>query len=112
MPPDGRIEQLLQCLIHVVGRAAISDERVREIVATGKRQVRAFNLCDGTRTLTQIAQKVGLDKGNLSRAAGRWVENGVAFWVGERKEARLLHVFPIATIKRRAAKIQRVSGGH
>jgi hypothetical protein len=43
--------------MHVVGRAAVPMEEVREIVGTGKRQISAFNLCDGTRTISEIAHK-------------------------------------------------------
>lgn len=101
MSEDQRLEQLLECLIQVVARAAISEDKIREIVETGAKQVTAFNLCDGTRTLVQIAGKARLDRGNLSRAASRWVQGGAAFWIGEGKDARLLHVFPIAPKKER-----------
>ena len=107
MAPNQRLEQLLQCLIHVVGRAAMTEERVREIVATGDKQVEAFNLFDGTHTQTEVAQKAGLDQGNLSRAAARWVENGVAFWIGEGDDARLLHIFPIPLTKVKSQKASR-----
>lgn len=43
----GRIEELLGCLIQVIGRAALPEARVREIVGDASKQVRAFNLCDG-----------------------------------------------------------------
>ncbi len=95
MSTNQRLEQLLECLIQVIARAAIPEDRVREIVATGRKQLAAFNLCDGTRTLTEVARRARLDTGNLSRAASRWVQNGVAFWIGEGRDARLLHVFPI-----------------
>lgn len=104
MNSNRRLEQLVEALIHVIGRVAMSEDRVREIVATGDKQVEAFNLFDGSRTQTQVAQEVGLDQGNLSRAASRWVENGVAFWVGEGDEERLLHIFPIPVTKRKATK--------
>ena len=107
MAPNRRLEQLLQCLIHVVGRAAMTEESVREIVATGDKQVEAFNLFDGTHTQTEVAQRVGVDQGNLSRAAARWVENGAAFWIGEGDDARLLHIFPIPLIKGKSQKASR-----
>ena len=107
MAQNQHLEQLLQCLIHVVGRAAMPEARVREVVATGDKQVEAFNLFDGKRTQTEVAQRVGVDQGNLSRAAARWVENGVAFWIGEGDDARLLHIFPIPLIK---GKSQKASG--
>src|SRR2546425_11489026 len=89
MNASQRLEQLLQCLIHVVGRAAVSEERVRQIVATGEKQVEAFNSCDGTLTQKEVVEKVGLDQGSVSRSMTRWVENGVAFWIGDRKSTRL-----------------------
>ena len=104
MDASQRLEQLLQCLIHVVGRAAVSEERVRQIVATGEKQVEAFNSCDGTLTQKEVVEKVGLDQGSVSRSMTRWVENGVAFWIGEGNDARLLHIFPIPLTKVPKAK--------
>jgi hypothetical protein len=92
-----RIEHLLECLIQVIARAALSEDRVREVVGSGKKQIKAFNLCDGTNTQTEIAKKAGVDLGNFNRASRRWIEHGVAFAVGDGRDARLLHVFPIST---------------
>lgn len=90
------LEQLMESLIHVVGRAAVPEARVLEILGTGWKQVKAFNLADGTRSQNEIAKKAKIDQGNLSRTATRWVENGVAFWIGEGKEARrLVHIYPV-----------------
>ena len=70
-------------------------EKVRLVVNTGKRQVKAYNLCDGSLTQAEVAKKAGVDAGSLSRAASRWINHGVAFWIGEGKESRLLHLYPI-----------------
>jgi hypothetical protein len=91
-----KIEQLLECLIHVIGRAAIQPEEVAKIVGSGPKQVEAFNLCNGKNSQQKIAQKTGLNQGNVSRTFTRWVEAGVAFWIGEGKNACLLHVYPIS----------------
>lgn len=80
----------------IIGRVAVPDERLREIVATGPKQIIAFNLCDGSLGLSEVAKKAGLNKGNLSRAAKRWVQEGAAFWIGEGQNARLLHLYPLA----------------
>jgi len=99
MEKNGRLEWLLECLIHTIGRAAIKVEEVRELAAIkGKyteKYVTAFNLCNGTLTLSNIAEKSGLDQGNLSRVVDRWVKNGIVFRYEEGNEVRLLHVFPI-----------------
>jgi hypothetical protein len=90
-----RIEDLLGCLIQVIGRAAVPEARVREIVGDASKQIRAFNLCDGTRTQTEIRKAVGLDSGNFHRTAKRWIESGVAFEFRKSNESRLLHVYPL-----------------
>ena len=96
MTVSTHFEQLMQCLIQVVARAAIREDRVRAVVGAGSKQLRAFNLADGTKSQQQIAKATGIDQGQLSRTFQRWVENGVAFWMGEGKETRLLHVYPMS----------------
>lgn len=104
MTAEGRVEQLLGCLVQVVGRAAVKEDFVRQIVGTSAKQLRAFNLSDGTRTQTEIRKKVGLDAGNFSRTARRWVEEGVAFEIGDAGESMLLHVYPLGKPQRTKAK--------
>jgi hypothetical protein len=98
MNSDKVLHDLLRCAIQVIGRIGIPPEKVREIVDTGKRQVKAYNLCDGTLSQSEIAKKAGLDQGNFSRVTARWIEHGVAFWIGEGKDSRLLHLYPIPEI--------------
>lgn len=104
MTSSKHFEQLMQCLVQVVARAAIAETRVREIVGTGAKQLRAFNLADGTKSQLQISKATGIDQGNLSRTFQRWVESGVAFWMGEGKETRLMHVYPISAANQRVNK--------
>jgi hypothetical protein len=70
-------------------------DTVYNIVGRGTKQIDAYNICDGTLTQSQIARKTGIDQGNLSRTFSRWVHSGIAFWVGEGKEARLLHIYSV-----------------
>ena len=86
---------LLRCLVQVIGRGAVPVDQAREIVGTGKKRVKAFNMFDGTRKLSDVARKTKINQGNLSRAVANWVENGIAFWIGEGTDARLLHLYPI-----------------
>lgn len=94
MAENKKLEWLLECLIHVIGRVAIKVEDVRQIVG-GDKQIRAFNLCNGNMALTEIARKTGLDQGNLSRAVDRWIKNGILFRYDEGNEVKPLHIFPI-----------------
>lgn len=99
MQNNAKLERLLECLIHVIGRATIPQSEVIKIVGNGPKQVKAFNLCDGRNSQKEIAQKTGLDPASLSRTSVRWVEAGAAFWIGEGKDARLLHVYPLPQTK-------------
>lgn len=97
-------DDLLRCLIHVIGRVAIPQQQVRAVVGKGKNRVKAFNLFDGNHQLEEVARKMKIDRGNLSRSAASWVENGIAFWIGSGKDARLLHLYPIPEREPRGTK--------
>ncbi|SRR6266480_3643050 len=97
---------LLRCLVQVIGRAAIPPEEIISVIGKRKKQIKAFNLCDGTRTLGDIARKAKINQGNLSRTTARWVEQGILFRIGEGKAARLIHIYPIAPNRRRGARDQ------
>lgn len=88
-------KDLLRCLVHIAGRTAIPEKDVRAAVGKGKNRVKAFNLFDGNRTIQEVAKVTHIDQGNLSRAASSWVETGIAFWTGEGKDARLMHIYSI-----------------
>lgn len=95
METDDRTNQLLQCLLHAVGRAVLPLDAVQAIVGTGKKQIKAFNLCDGKNNQTEIAKKTGLHRSNLSTTLTRWIKHGVVFSIGEGKDEKPLHIYPI-----------------
>ncbi len=87
---------LLRCAVQVIGRIAVPPEKVRKIIGESKKkQLKAYNLCDGTRTLVKIAKKAKIDEGNLSRTVNRWLEHGIVFSVAEGSDKRLLHIYPL-----------------
>jgi hypothetical protein len=88
---------LLRCLVHIVGRASMPTDTVSELVGHGRKHIEAFNLCDGTLSQLEISKRTRIDQGNLSRTFDRWVKLGIAFWIGEGKEAKLMHIYPIPT---------------
>jgi len=89
---NNKLEQLLECLIHVIGRAAMPIEKVQEVVGSRGKQIKAFNLLAGNITLADLAKKTKLDRGNLSRTTNRWIENGIVFRIDGGK---LMHIYPI-----------------
>jgi hypothetical protein len=95
MENSEKLEQLIECLIHVIGRAAIPQAEVAKVVGMRPKQVKAFNLCNGKNSQKEVAKKAGVFPSNLSTSISRWVNAGVAFSIGEGKETRLLHVYPL-----------------
>lgn len=79
-------DELLRVLIAVTGRVAIPEARLRVLVGrnprTGDKYMAAYDLCDGSRGVSEIARLSGLDHGNLSRTITRWVDQGVMFKLG------------------------------
>jgi hypothetical protein len=88
-------DEMLRVLIQLMGRGAFPEEELRKIVATSEKYRTAYNLCDGTQTQSQVAKAAKVDPGNFSRTVGRWRDEGVLFKLGEDKDARLLHLYPL-----------------
>jgi len=88
-------ETLLTAILSVSARYAFPADRLAEIVMWkgGEKQLRAFNMCDGTKAQVEIARQLNLDPGNFSRTVARWIDAGILFRLGEGREARLLHVY-------------------
>ena len=89
------LTDLLACALQAVGRIAIPPEKIREVIGGRAKQLKAYNLCDGKKSLKEIARKAKIDRGNLSRTTQRWIEHGIVFSLGEGREARLLRIYPL-----------------
>lgn len=95
-------EQLLRAILATVARQTFPIEYLIEKVAVGSdklKQVNAYNLCDGSRSQTEIAKVVGLDAGNFSRTVSRWIDLGIVVKLGKSSDIKLVHVYPIPSIK-------------
>jgi hypothetical protein len=86
---------LLRAILSVTARQTFSANNLAEIVGAGEKQHRAFNLCDGTRTQGEIAKAAKIDKASFSRSVARWTDSGILFRLGEGRETKLLHVYPL-----------------
>lgn len=91
-------EELLRILIHLTARQSVPEATLRGVVGTGDKQRLAYNLADGTKSQREIAKAAKIDEGNFSRTVGRWLEEGVLFKLGEGREARVLHLYPLAAV--------------
>lgn len=91
-------ESLLRAILSTIARQTYPPARLLEILGTtaGEKQRRAFNLCDGSRTQAEIAKELGLDPGNFSKTLNRWIDEGIVVRVGQKREIRPLHVYPLS----------------
>jgi DNA-binding MarR family transcriptional regulator len=86
---------LLLFALQIFARSVIPVEQLQVIVGTGVNQVKAYNLCDGTRTQREIATETGIDSGNLSRTIARWCEQGIVRVVSNNQKDTYLHAYPL-----------------
>lgn len=97
----------LRAILATVARQTFPPGQLRELIlrgGAGEKQLRAFNLCDGTRSQSEIAKEAGLDAGNFSRSLSRWVDAGIVVRVGEGREVRPVHVYPLPEALSRKGK--------
>jgi hypothetical protein len=98
------IDYLLKCLIHVIGRVAVPVEKVKEVIGTGSKQIKAFNLLNGNNSLTDVAKKSRIYPSNLSRTVKRWIEEGIVFQLGEEKQSPFMHIYLIPSKSKKRKK--------
>jgi hypothetical protein len=90
-------DDLLKFLVKINGRIAFPIDDLRQIVAPNpkaKKQLQAYNLCDGNKRISDIAASCGIDRGNFSRTIARWQELGICSRVGP--DENPLHIYPLA----------------
>ncbi|WP_434724685.1 MarR family transcriptional regulator [Mesorhizobium sp. RIZ17] len=90
-------EVYLRAMMSLVARQTFSPERLAEIVTpvSNAKTYEAFNLCDGTRTQSEIVNLLKTDAGQLSKSIKRWIDEGVMIRVTEGGKDRPVHVYPV-----------------
>jgi len=74
---------------------------------SGEKQLRAYNMCDGTKTQSEIAKATKLDPASFSRTVARWIEAGALFRMGSGRDTKLLHAYPLPADAAKKGKVQR-----
>jgi DNA-binding MarR family transcriptional regulator len=91
-------ETYLQAILATVARQTFPPDALFETIATGSagaKQLKAYNMCDGTHTQSEIASALSLDKSNFSKSLSRWIDAGIVIRIGEGRKERPLHVYPL-----------------
>ncbi len=101
-------EAYLRAILATVARQTFTPQRIIEIMGpqASEKQYRAFKLCDGSRTQSEIAKELGLDSSNLSKSISRWIDEGIIIRVSEGRDNRPVHIYPLpdAVMKKSASK--------
>ena len=95
----GYENDLLRVLINLTGRLVFPEEQLAEMFPKGKtkkKYVKAYNLCDGTRSQNEISKEAKIDQGNFSRTVNRWLTLGIIYKIGEGNDSKLLHIYPVS----------------
>lgn len=91
-------ETYLRAILATVARQTFPPEVLLELItagAAGRKQVDAYNLCDGSNLQAEIARKLALDRSNFSKTLSRWVDAGIVIRIVSGRESRPLHVYPL-----------------
>lgn len=100
-------EVYLRAILATVARQTFSLDDILSQVAprTGSaKQVAAYNLCDGTRSVTQIATEAKIDKSNLRKSINRWIDAGIVIRIEDGQEVRPVHVYPVPEAEAKKVK--------
>jgi len=89
----------LKMIMQLIARQTFSAKDVADHVCPTKKSaksIKAYNLCDGTRSQTEIAKMCGIDKANCRKMIKKWELEGLILRVPHGKELQPLHIFPIS----------------
>lgn len=91
-----RIVKQNEFIISLLGRMAFEQNELKKLVTKGSKKptavIKAYNMCDGTRTITEIANYVGITQSAMTQAVDRWEKNGIIFKVKKGNEVLPLKV--------------------
>ena len=90
-----------EIIISLLGRLAFTPDQVREIVTFKKREnlkqryINGYNALDGKKSVSEIANIIGITQGTLSPILAQWEELGIIYEI-ERSGGKFCRkIFPI-----------------
>ncbi len=94
-----KLERQNEIIISLLGRIAFTPEKVREIVVKKKQNpqgyIDAYNACNGSRNVNDLAQIIGVAQNTLSPILGDWEELGIIYETEKQKGRFYRKLFPI-----------------
>ena len=76
-----------ELIISLLGHLVFPAGKLKDLVAKGSKKpkaiIKAYNLCDGTLSITDIATKVGIAQSSLTDAVNKWEKLGIILKIKE-----------------------------
>lgn len=95
---------ILRAILATISRQTFPPGALYKLVvpkAGAEQNVDAYNLCDGTRTVTDIAKELAIDAANLRKRILRWAEEGIVVRVEQDKSTYPVHLYPLTASARK-----------
>ena len=90
MTSDDTIVQQNYLIISLLGRIAFPKDSLKSSVQKGSKKpaqiVKAYNLCDGRTSITDIAKAAKLAQASLSAAVDKWESQGIVLKIKIKNE--------------------------
>lgn len=95
-----KITMQLDFLISLVGRMAINEDKLIDIITKGSKKpdetLKAYNLCDGVTSNTKIAKKVKTTSQAVGQNINKWDKLGVVLKIKDKHgKVYARHLYPI-----------------
>ena len=90
-----------EIIISLLGRLAFTPDQVREIVTFKKREnlkqryINGYNALDGKKSVSAIANIIGITQGTLSPILAQWEELGIIYEIERSRGKFYRKIFPI-----------------
>ena len=89
----------IEIIISLLGRIAFKPETLRNLITEGRRDpekfINAYNACNGSTTITEIARTTGFRRQNLSPVLNEWAELGILHEVENANRLFYKKLFPV-----------------
>ena len=93
------VQKQNELIISLLGRIAFKNDELKSLVTKGSKKpsemVCAYNLCDGTTGITEIANKADVAQSSLTAAVDKWERLGIILKKKKGKEVLPLRLFEI-----------------
>jgi len=92
-----QLNTYIKAMMSLIARQTFSPEKLRDLVSPRSNMtlLKAYNKCEDDLSQTEITNLLDIDPGYFSRVTKQWIDDGIILKVGEGRNTRLVHVYPL-----------------